>query len=75
MLGKYKQGETWLEGAGDVQCPEVCRKKSFPVPAFAYPMRKRLTKKEPDPYEEDVDMQELRTCADETPDVRPPATY
>ena len=25
MLGKYKQGEVWMEGAGTVPCPEVCR--------------------------------------------------
>ena len=108
MLGKYKQGEAWMEGAGGVPCPEVCRndkyqikegylapannqllalnpntkysivpangerivvtyilmklehtasyqhvlltKKSFPVPAFAYPIRKCITKKGPDPY-------------------------
>ena len=25
MLGKYKQGEVWMEGAGNVPCPEVCR--------------------------------------------------
>ena len=128
MLGKYKQGEVWMEGAGNVPCPEVCRqdkyqlkdgylmpannqflalspttkysivpakgerivvtyilmkpehiasyqhvlltKKSFPVPAFAYPVRKRLIKKGPDPYEEDADMKELRLCADEAMDTR-----
>ena len=42
------------------------------VPAFAYPARKRLTKKGPDPYEEDVDTKELRICADETLDANPP---
>ena len=37
MLGKYKQGEVWMEGARNAPCPEVCRqdkyhtKKSFPV--------------------------------------------
>ena len=42
---------------------------SFPVPAFAYPvMRKRLTKKGPDPFKEDEDMKELRECADEALD-------
>ena len=46
-------------------------KNSFPV----YPTRKRLTKKGPDPYEEDVDTKELRTCADETLDAKPPAPY
>ena len=137
MLGKYKQGEVWMEGSGGIPCPEVCHKekhqtadgsltlannqfialnqttkysilsakgerivvtyilmkpehiasyqhvlltkKSFPVPAFAYPfaypVRKRLTKKGPDPYEEDVDMKELRTCADETLDAKPPVPH
>ena len=123
MLGKYEQGDVWMEGAGDVPCPEICRqdkyqlkdgymipannqflalnpttkysivpaigerivgtyillkpehiasyqhvllnKKCFPVSAFAYPVRKRLIKKGPDPYEEDEDMKELRLCADE----------
>ena len=41
-------------------------KKSFPVPAFAYPVRKRLT----DPYEEDTDTKELIVCADDTMDTR-----
>ena len=36
----------------------LLNKKSFPVPAFAYPVRKRLTKKGPHPYEEDTDMKE-----------------
>ena len=50
-------------------------KNSFPEPAFAYPVRKRLTKKGPDPYEEDVDMKELRTCANKTLDAKPHAPY
>ena len=25
MIGKYKQGDVWLEGQGDVPCPEVRR--------------------------------------------------
>ena len=128
MLGKYKQGEVWMEGAGNLPCPELCRqkkypmkdghlapannqflalkpttkysmmpakgerivvtyvflkpehtasyqhtllnKKDFPVPAFAYPVRKRLTTKGPDPYEEDTDMRELRLCADDTMDTK-----
>ena len=128
VLGKYKQGDVWMEGAGNVPCPEVCRqdkhqlkdgylipsnnqflalsptskysivpakgerivvtyimlksehiasyqhvllnKKNFPVPAFAYPVRKRLTEKGPDPYEEDMDMKELRLCADDTMDTK-----
>ena len=45
-------------------------KKSFPVPACAYPVRKLLTKKGPDPYEEDTDMKGLRLCADDTMDTR-----
>ena len=48
----------------------LVNKKFFPVPAFAYPVRKRLIKKGPDPYEEDTDMKELRLCADETMDTR-----
>ena len=39
-------------------------KKSFPVPAFAYPVRKRLIKTGPEPYAEDTDVKELRLCAD-----------
>ena len=50
-------------------------KKSFLVPAFAYPVRKRVTKKGPDPYEEDVDTKDLWTCADETLDAKPPVPY
>ena len=130
MIGKYKQGDVWLEGQGGVPCPVVCRnekyqaadgyltpannqlialsqtakysilpvkgecvvvtyilmrpehiasyqhtfltKHSVPVPAFAYPVRKRLTKKGPDPYEEDVGMKELRECADEALDAATP---
>ena len=128
MLGRCKQGEVWMEGAGSVPCPEVCcndkyqlkdgylipansqflalkpatkysivpakgehivvtyilmkpkhiasyqhvllTKKSFPVPAFVYPVRKRLTKEGPDPYEEDMDMKDLKLCADETMDTK-----
>ena len=29
MLGKYKQGEVWMEGPGGVQCPEVCRNDKY----------------------------------------------
>ena len=29
MLGKYKQGEVWMEGAGNVPCPEVCRQNKY----------------------------------------------
>ena len=47
----------------------LLNKKSFPVPAFAYPARKRLIKKGPDPSEEDTDMKELR-LADDTMDTR-----
>ena len=48
----------------------LLNKKSFPIPAFAYPVRKRLIKKGPDSYEEDTDMKELRLCADETMDTK-----
>ena len=50
-------------------------KKPFPVPAFAYPIRKRLTKKGPDPYPEDADMKDLRMCAEETLVSSTPAAY
>ena len=29
MLGKYKQGEVWMEGAGSLPCPEVCRQDKY----------------------------------------------
>ena len=29
MLGKYKQGEVWMGGAGNVPCPEVCRNDKY----------------------------------------------
>ena len=44
-------------------------KHSFPAPAFADLVRKRLTNKGIDPYQEDVDMKELRDCADEALDT------
>ena len=49
-------------------------KNSFPVPAFTYPVRNRLTKTGPDPVSEDDDMKELRECADKATPVpaRPP---
>ena len=52
-------------------CPRsvLLTKKSFPIPAFAYLVRKRLIKKGPDSYE-DTDMKELRLCADDTMDTR-----
>ena len=31
MLGKFKQGEVWIEGSGGVPCPEVCRKDDYQV--------------------------------------------
>ena len=31
MLGKYKQGEVWMEGAGNLPCPELCRQDKHPV--------------------------------------------
>ena len=133
MLGRYKQGEVWMEDSEGISCPVVCRndkyqtsdgyllpaknqfialnknakysilpakgerivvtyilmkpdhiasyqhvlvtKKSLPAQAFAYPVRKRLTKKGPDPYEDDVDMKGLWTCAEETLDAKPPVPY
>ena len=44
---------------------------SWPQPLLA--LRKRLTKKGPDPYTEDVDMKEFRECADEAFDSITPA--
>ena len=44
-------------------------KNAFPVPAFAYLVRKRLTKKGPDPMGEDPEMKELRECAEELEEV------
>ena len=29
LLGKYKQGEVWVEDAGNVPCPEVCRNAKY----------------------------------------------
>ena len=29
MLGKFKQGEIWIEGSGGVPWPEVCRKDDY----------------------------------------------
>ena len=46
-------------------------KTLFSGPSLCLSVRKRVTKKGPDPYEEDVDMKELRTCADETLDANP----
>ena len=40
-------------------------KHFFPAPACAYLGGKRLTKKGPDPYAEDMDMKELWECADQ----------
>ena len=48
----------------------LLNKKGFPVPAFAYPVRKRLITKGPDPCEDDTDMKELRLCADDTMDTK-----
>ena len=28
-IGKYKQGDVWLEGQGDVPCPVVCRNDKY----------------------------------------------
>ena len=38
-------------------------KHAFPAPAFAYPVRKRLTKKGSNPIGEDLGVKELRGCA------------
>ena len=31
MLGKYKQGEVWMEGAGNLPSPEVCHQDKYTV--------------------------------------------
>ena len=31
MLGKYKQGEVWLEGSGTVACPSTCLSAKYKV--------------------------------------------
>ena len=30
-IGKYKQGESWMEGQGDVPCPSLCCKGKYKV--------------------------------------------
>ena len=49
-------------------------KHDFPVTPFAFPTRKRLVKKGPDPFEEDQDMKELRLSGEQLTDMssRPP---
>ena len=44
-----------------------------PGPSLCLPVRKRLTKKGPDSYTEDVDWKELRECPDEVLDTTTPA--
>ena len=44
-------------------------KNEFPVPPFAYPTRKRLMKKGPDPYEEPLDMKQLRLLGEHLTDT------
>ena len=44
-------------------------KNEFPVPPFAYPTRKRLTKKGPDPHEEPLDMKQLRLLGEHLTDI------
>ena len=44
-------------------------KHDFPVTPFAYPIRKRLVKKGPDPYEEDPDMKHLRLLGEQVTDM------
>ena len=43
-------------------------KHDFPVTPFAYPTRKRLVKKGPDPYEETSDMKNLRLLGEQLTD-------
>ena len=35
-IGKYKQGDVWLVGQGDVPCPAVCRNDKYQT-ADGYP--------------------------------------
>ena len=44
-------------------------KNEFPVPPFAYPTRKRLMKKGPDPHEEPLDMKQLRLLGEHLTDT------
>ena len=44
-------------------------KNEFPVPPFAYPTRKRLVKKGPDPHEEPLDMKQLRLLGEHLTDT------
>ena len=44
-------------------------KNEFPVTPFAYPTRKRLVKKGPDPYEESLEMKELRLLEEHLTDT------
>ena len=55
-------------------------KNEFPVPPFAYPTRKRLVKKGPDPHEEPLDMKQLRLLGEHLTDTsthstRPPEEW
>ena len=55
-------------------------KNEFPVPPFAYPTRKRLVKKGPDPHEESLDMKQLRLLGEHLTDTpthptRPPEEW
>ena len=43
-------------------------KHEFPVTPFAYPVRKRVVKKGPDPYEESLDMKQLRLLGEHLTD-------
>ena len=49
-------------------------KHGFPVTPLAFPTRKRLVKKGPDPFEEDPDMKDLRLSGEQLTDMpsRPP---
>ena len=44
-------------------------KNEFPVTPFAYPTRKRLVKKGPDPHEESLDMKQLRLLGEHLTDT------
>ena len=44
-------------------------KHDFPVTPFALPTRKRLVKKGPDPFEEDLDMKDLRLSGEQLTDM------
>ena len=84
MLGKYKQGEVWMEGAGNVPCPEVCRQDKYTLKdGYMIPVNNQFLALNPTTKYSIVpakgerivvtsisDMKELRLCADDTMETR-----